>query len=206
MTRKPKSRGNISREDILSAAIRCLKRLGVSRTRIIDIAEEAGVSRRTIYRLFETKEAVLESLASARIVELAGEQQVSFSRFTSLREALVEGTMIGVTKGRTDTLVRDVFVSGGHTSDQLFFAGSEEVNHHMMLLWTPLLDRARESGELREGITNEAAVEWIRNIHGVMIVRDDYDDKMRRKIATDFLVPSLVRDEPAAKPARKRRQ
>lgn len=187
--------------------MRCLKRLGVERTRMIDIAEEAGISRRTMYRLFATKEAVLEAIASARIVKLATEQLPTFAKFTTLREALVEGTLLGMKKGRTDTLVRDIFVEGSdHKLDQFYFAGSEEIRHHMLVLWTPILDQARATGELRDGISNEVAVEWIRNFHGLLQVRDDYDEAMQREMASLFLVPSLVRDEPIKlkRPAQKK--
>jgi hypothetical protein len=108
-------------------------------------------------------------------------------------------------KGRTDTLVRDIFVEGGgHDIDRFYFGGSEEIFHHMMLLWTPLLDRARENGELRSGISNEVAVEWIRNVHGLLQIRDDYDEQMMRQVAANFLVPSLLRDEPVAPSPRTR--
>lgn len=173
---------------------------------MIDIADEAGISRRTIYRLFATKEAVLEAIASSRIVKLATEQLQAFATFTILREALVEGAVFGLKMGATDTLVRDIFlVASDHKMDQFYFAGSEEIRHHMLVLWAPILDRARKTGELRDGISNELAVEWIRNFYGLLQVRDDYDEAMRRQMATTFLVPSLVRDGVPAKSKKKRK-
>jgi hypothetical protein len=64
-------------------------------------------------------------------------------------------------------------------------------------LWSPLLDKARENGELRPGLSNEQAVEWIRNVHGMLNVRDDYDSARHQEVLETFLVPSLL--NPAAK-------
>lgn len=46
---------------ILDAAIRLFLRFGVKRTSMNDIAEEAGISRQTLYKAFANKDAVLQA-------------------------------------------------------------------------------------------------------------------------------------------------
>lgn len=53
-------------EPYLDAAIRRIVRYGVRRTTMHDIAAEAGVSRQTLYSVFENKEAVLR--AAVRLI------------------------------------------------------------------------------------------------------------------------------------------
>lgn len=50
---------SISQEALIEAAIRVILRYGIRRTTMHDIATEAGVSRQTLYTVFENKEAVL---------------------------------------------------------------------------------------------------------------------------------------------------
>jgi AcrR family transcriptional regulator len=50
-----------TREAILDAVERCLSRAGLDMLTFGQVAQEAGVSDRTVYRHFETKEAMLEA-------------------------------------------------------------------------------------------------------------------------------------------------
>jgi AcrR family transcriptional regulator len=52
---------NSTREAILDAVERCLSRAGLDELTFGQVAQEAGVSDRTVYRHFETKEAMLEA-------------------------------------------------------------------------------------------------------------------------------------------------
>jgi AcrR family transcriptional regulator len=56
-------RGNVERQSqILDAAAAVIIRLGYDKASIGDIAEEAGVSRRTVYLYFKSKEELFEAL------------------------------------------------------------------------------------------------------------------------------------------------
>ena len=48
-------------EHIIDAAKRLFLRYGVKRTGMNDIAEEAGISRQTLYKSFANKDAVLQA-------------------------------------------------------------------------------------------------------------------------------------------------
>ena len=51
-----------TQDQILSAAAEVIIRLGYNKTNMSDIAEEAGLSRRTIYLYFQGKEELFEAL------------------------------------------------------------------------------------------------------------------------------------------------
>ncbi len=55
----------LARERIIGAATRCLDRAGVVKTTLSDIATEAGVTRQTVYRYFQSLGDLLQSVAEA---------------------------------------------------------------------------------------------------------------------------------------------
>ena len=54
---------------LLDAALACFRRLGGKRTRIEDIAAEAGVARTAVYRYFPNKRAIVAALATRWLAE-----------------------------------------------------------------------------------------------------------------------------------------
>lgn len=54
---------------LLDAALACFRRLGSKRTRIEDIAAEAGIARTAVYRHYQNKRAIVASLASRWLAE-----------------------------------------------------------------------------------------------------------------------------------------
>ena len=63
----------------------------------------------------------------------------------------------------------------------------------MVELWGPVLDRARAQGKIRDGIDNDRAVEWIRNVHAMLTMRVDYSETKQAEMLRDFLVPAITR-------------
>jgi AcrR family transcriptional regulator len=55
---------------VLNAADRCIARDGLDRTSMSSVAREAGVSRQTLHRLFDTREQMVCALASRQIERL----------------------------------------------------------------------------------------------------------------------------------------
>ena len=187
------------RSTIAQAAIRCFKRYGVHRTSMADVAQEVGLARQTVYRFFATRSELLEYIADQRMLVMAEKLFPYFREAESLDDAIVEGSLLSLRVGRSDKLFAEIVAqSGDHSFDQFLFRGSETVQNLMLDLWGPLLDRARAAGRLRPGLTNDYAVEWIRNVHSVLTMRDE-DEPTQRKMLEAFVVPSLVIvAEPAA--------
>ncbi len=50
-----------ARSRLLDAARRCFERFGTEKTSITDIAAEAGVTRRTVYRYFDSSDELLRA-------------------------------------------------------------------------------------------------------------------------------------------------
>lgn len=182
-----------TREAVARAAVKCFKQFGVHRTSMIDVAKAADLSRQTVYRLFEARATLLEYIATQRIKAMGEVLRPYFAEVDDLEEALVEGSMRSMAVGAKDTLFQEIIAqSGEHQVDVFIFKGSAEIQQMMVELWSPVLNKARERGQLVSDTSNEEIVEWIRNQHAVFSLRDDYDEARQRQIFSCFLVPSLM--------------
>lgn len=61
--------GQSAPDRLLDAALVCFRRLGGRRTRIEDIAAEAGVARTAVYRYYQNKRAIVAALATRWFAE-----------------------------------------------------------------------------------------------------------------------------------------
>src|SRR6185369_16291677 len=185
---------------VAQTAVQCFMRRGVSETTMAHIARAHGVSRQTVYRMFASRGDLLQYIIVDRVREQGESEFPTFANYKSLAEALIEGSILGLSLVRGDSLLKKIVQEpGDHSIDQFMFRGSEVIQNMMLKLWKPVLNRARATGELRPGLSNEQVVEWIRNVHALLTFRDDYDDAKLREVLQEFLVPSLVNQTYAPK-------
>lgn len=192
-TRVGSNKNPVTKEQVAEAAEDCFRKYGIHRTSMSDVAATLGIARQTLYRVFDTRGKLLAHLAGKRISELGETLKPQFARFRTLEEAIVEGSMISIRSGIEDDLLSEVFRhSDDHSFEQFLFKGSPEIQAVMIEIWGPLIDDARKRGRLNADATNELIVEWIRNIHAMLTLRDDYDDDAARNILVKFVVPSII--------------
>lgn len=182
----------ITPSQVIAAATKCMYRFGVAKTSMIDVAKELGVSRQTIHRVFDTRGDLLTAISDDRSDLLAKKLADAFATFDSFEEALIEGSMLSLRAAKNDPILLQIQERADHAQDKFMFRGSPKLQQVMLDLWAPLIDNARAEGVFREGISTEWAVEWIRNVHAMATMRDDYDDERMRKMLKDFLLPSLL--------------
>jgi AcrR family transcriptional regulator len=134
-----------NRERVLDAARECFARAGTD-AQIDEVAAVAGVGVGTVYRHFETKEALVEALAAehfaaeAKIAEAALQIEDPWQAFSTLirsgAEAMAENRAICQIAADRPEVMRDAAL--GADTDQGFFRTVQA-----------LIDRAQEAGELR---------------------------------------------------------
>src|SRR5437867_2271908 len=181
------------RDGIAAAAVRCFERYGPQRTSMADIADEAGISRQSIYRAFEDRPALINFILNRRITLMADGVREHFAKYTTFEEAVVEGSLESLRAGREDRLFRDIVTKAlDHTVEQFLLNGTDEIHRAMMSYWAPVLQKARKSGIVKSKASNDQIVEWIRHVHTVLGMRDDLDDDGLREILTNFVVPSIT--------------
>ncbi|BAN00864.1 TetR/AcrR family transcriptional regulator [Ilumatobacter coccineus] len=182
------------RAKILDAAVRCFERYGPQRTSMTDIADEAGISRRTLYRQFNERPALIAEILDQRIFELRKAVVKRLERFDDLEEALVEGSLFSVEAAEADELMSEI-VAHEHagTPGRFLLRTNEATTARMVESWGPLIERARDAGRVRDGLSNERAVELIITVHAVALLRDDLGQTGRRALFRDLLVAAVLK-------------
>lgn len=78
---------------ILNAAKACYLRLGVAKTTAVDIANEAGISRATLYRRFPSHEDIFLSVLARDSLEMVEHCEAQLHGLTDPTERMVEGML-----------------------------------------------------------------------------------------------------------------
>ncbi len=81
MTKNPGQERTSGREGVLDAAESCLERFGLAKTTIEDVAQEAGLSRATVYRQFGNRDGLLLALATRDAERTAADAELFLRRF-----------------------------------------------------------------------------------------------------------------------------
>ena len=183
-----------TRDRLLDATERCLRRSGIRRTTMIEIANEAGISRAWLYRHFPDK-ASLVLAALARIDE-------EFWIEARDRISAVEGIAAQVTAAVVFSREHQpgLLLRLRDEEPEAFTAvvgrGLQEMMPGMARFWHPYLDAARDRGEVRADLDIARAAEWVMRvvmsfvtIPGTAVDRDDCVSVLR--FLDDFLVPGL---------------
>lgn len=84
---------NPTRQGILEAAIRCVKKWGVEKTNLNDIAKEAGVTRPTVYSYFANRHELLQAALYQSSMLLAQRLIAHVSAFESIADRFVESIL-----------------------------------------------------------------------------------------------------------------
>jgi hypothetical protein len=116
-----------------------------------------------------------------------------FATYDDIEETLIYGTLQSLEVGRSDTLLYEIQQQADHSVDQYMFRGSPMIQQLMLDIWSPVLDRARLAGRIRDGIDNDKIVQWVRNVHAMITMRTDYSEEQQIEMLRDFFVPSILR-------------
>ena len=99
------------RQEILRAAARLVERLGPAKTTVADVAREAQIGVGTVYLEFPSKEAIVETLSSARYAAVLEAMKLAAAGAGSSGERVCD-----VLEAKTDTLLR-LAEGGAHACD-----------------------------------------------------------------------------------------
>ncbi len=75
---------------VCSAALACLKRQGIEKTTMSDIAKEAGIARPTLYKYFKNLEEVLSTAIDIEAYNFAESVVKHAKKFATIEERIVE--------------------------------------------------------------------------------------------------------------------
>jgi AcrR family transcriptional regulator len=98
-------------EGILDAARAEFLSYGLRRTNVDVVARRAGVSRATLYRRFDGKDALVQAVLIRECRRFFGSIAAAVGDLPTVRERLVEGFVVGVRYAREDPLLTRLMAS-----------------------------------------------------------------------------------------------
>lgn len=181
------------RDKIVDAAVRCFERFGPQRTSMNDIADEAGISRRTLYRQFDDRPALVAEILDRRLSELHASVVAHLATYDDIETALIEGSLFSVEAGESDDLVAEI-VRHEHagTPERFLLRVNDSIAARVLESWSAVLARGRAQGRVRTGLSDTRVVELIMTVHTVALLRDDLGRNGRRAIFRDLLVAAVL--------------
>lgn len=184
-----------TRDRLLVAAETCLRRNGIRRTTMVEIANEAGVSRAGLYKHFPDKAALV-------VAALAHTDEAFWADATA---------RVTAARGLSARVAAAVVLAAEHQPGALLLRFKEEepdlfaatvgsglraMVPGMTPFWHPFIDAAKADGEVRPDLDTARAAEWVLRIVVSLLtipsdVVDPADGASVRAFLDDFLLPGL---------------
>jgi AcrR family transcriptional regulator len=186
-----------AKERLLAAAETCYADRGPARTRMSDIANQAGVHRSTVYYYFPNKDAILAASFVRAMAGVLAAAEPAWQIAKPFSEQLVMACLAGNAAARNSPTMR--LLIDNDEALRTFHAAATSA------LWRVTLAEALgqriaaaiEAGEVRSDLTPETLARWIARINFSLITEpgnadDGGDEGLLRALLIPSLAPSAV--------------
>jgi AcrR family transcriptional regulator len=148
-------------ERILLAAELCLARLGISRLSMTDVAVQAGVSRGAVYLHFADRRALIDAVLTRAANRFVASSAAPISRRRTLVAQVAEAAVFIREHLGDNVLTLRLPADEESLLATLLTSRLERMVEEWVDFWLPYLAEAEQRGELRSGIDQRQAAEWI---------------------------------------------
>ncbi len=181
-----------TREQILRAAEACIRRWGIRRFSMNDVARGAGVSRMSVYRHFADRDALVLAVLERLADQTVAASTPAILRRRSLAAQIAEAAVFVCHLDAELELGLENRPGEGEQA-ALQLAHVRRLLDRWIEFWVPRLAEARERGEVRADLDLREAGEWImRMILSLVTVPSltvDLDDpEAVRRFVRDHIV------------------
>ena len=187
------------RERLLDAAEACLQQFGPQKTSMEDVARAAGMSRATVYRYFENRDALLLGVASRQAASLAADAMGYLAQFDDIRDWLVEGLLYTLRELPKRPVFASLVTSLDSRSGTTLFLGSNGMIEIGVNVLRPMFDMAKQQGVVREDLDLELLIEWLLRVLWTYLNAPSqvaHDEEGMRRLFSMMLIPSVLKDTP----------
>lgn len=180
------------RARILAAAAEALEARGPAHTTMAEIAEAAGVDRKTVYRAFANRTALLDAVAIERINNTRDVVRELVDECITLQEAVVRGIVEALRHFRKDrVLMTAIEATTDRGIERYLVSADSPVTDLMVEVWRGTFIRARRAGELRRDLDDRSLAHWLLGVFLVLLLRDDLDSDAQTDLITMLVLPGL---------------
>ena len=182
-----------TRQRIINAATACIRRYGLAKTAMEDVAKTAGLSRKTLYRFFASRNALLSAVVVGRADEFVGRLRSIVNSNACFDEAIVQATLEGLKWMRKDHVFISAIEGASERGVERYLIDPKSVLHKATLnFWKDAFRIARERGELREELTDQEVVTCLRAANLMLWLREDMKTEQQEEYLRKFLLPVLT--------------
>jgi AcrR family transcriptional regulator len=150
---------SLTEDKIIAAARHCFETAGVPKTRVEDIASQAGVSRQTVYKYFTGKEEIVDRIGHLEMVKVNQIIRARMTREHGFADKITEAIALSIEVSRENPYLMRVV----RDSDLMpRYSGNQEALYiWQRTQWHGLIDHARRTSELAEDLHLDQIVQWI---------------------------------------------
>jgi len=185
------------RERLLDAAEGCLEQFGPQKTSMEDVARAAGMSRATVYRYFENRDALLLGVASRQSSALAAEAMNYLAQFNTISDWMVEGLLFTLREIPRRPVFASLVTSLDSRASGSLFLGSTGLVQIGVNVLQPMFANAKAQGLLRDDVDPEMLVEWLLRMLWTYLNAPSQvatDEEGMRKLFRMMLIPAVLKD------------
>ena len=157
-----------TRDEILRATMACFERYGRRKTTMEDIARASGVSRKTVYRHFASKDELITAFSDQETLRVCTTTQAQ------LDLSLPPAELIADAEWR--------LLRAGWDGPRAHLNQEDELGYTMRIMehsgrraeiiaeyWAPVFDQLERAGVLRTDVSREEMTAWILLIHTALL-------------------------------------
>jgi AcrR family transcriptional regulator len=188
------TREDLMRQQICAAASGVFDRFGIRRATMDDIAEAAGVSRKTLYNYYENKATLLGEVIEAESRRVAREAREQLDLSLPPAQLIVEAEIAHLESARRSSYVERLLRPDTVTLSAKVIEQSQRIARVQLDYWSPILEPLQAAGVLR-GHDLAELVEWLTFVHFTLLTRPATfhgDMDHTRKVLYRYMVPSIL--------------
>jgi AcrR family transcriptional regulator len=180
---------------VLDAAERCLRQNGIRRTTMIEVAEEAGISRAWLYRHFPDKDSLVLAVLVRSDEAFWARARDDLSKVEGLAAQVAEAVRLSRSQ-EPGALLLELTSSEPDAVGAVVGTGIGDMLPGLATFWRSYLEDARARGEVRADLDVLRAAEWIMRLVISLVsipsgLVDTQDPNELRRFLDDFLVRGL---------------
>ena len=175
---------------IITAAKLCFAESGVALATIDQIAQQAGVSRRTVYRYFDSKEAIILAVVEEQAAPFFEQMRDSLQALPeqNFRQALVHCVLFAVEKGPQMEGHQLLLGRTNAAATAGFYLRSAGMRNHLYTLLSEPFQQAQQAGEIDVSWRLEELLNWVGRLIYSFIQYPESPGSIERMV-TRYLLP-----------------
>jgi AcrR family transcriptional regulator len=148
------------RQRLVDAAERIVRDDGAAALRLDSVADQVGLHRSSVYRYFNSKEELLTAVVVQATLRVGRYVIDELGASAGPEELLVDGLALALAHIANDPVHRSLMDPSA--SEAMTRVGGRAMTEGIRPLVEPMFKAAEARGALREGVTPDDALQWLR--------------------------------------------